>query len=79
VSIYIISGFSDRQALVLISLVAMLFAGFGLLGEFFQIPEWVMFTAFALVFALYDYALGRVWRLLALFRRKSSVRKLTVG
>lgn len=67
--IFMRAGFSDRQALVLISLVAMLFAGFGLLGEFFQIPEWVMFAAFAMVFALYDYALGRVWRLLALFRR----------
>lgn len=67
--IFMRAGFSDRQALVLISFVAMLFAGFGLLGEFFQIPEWVMFAAFATVFALYDYALGRVWRLLALFRR----------
>ena len=67
--IFMRAGFSDRQALMLISFVAMLFASFGLLGEFFQIPEWVMFAAFALVFALYDYALGRVWRLLALFRR----------
>ena len=67
--IFMRAGFSDRQALVLISFVAMLFAGFGLLGEFLLIPEWVMFAAFAMVFALYDYALGRVWRLLALFRR----------
>ena len=67
--IFMRAGFSDRQALMLISFVAMLFASFGLLGEFFQIPEWVMFAAFAMVFALYDYALGRVWRLLALFRR----------
>lgn len=70
--IFMRSGFSDRETLVLITFVAMLFAGFGLLGEFLQIPEWVMFAAFAVLFVLYDYALSRVWRLLALFRRKNA-------
>jgi UDP-GlcNAc:undecaprenyl-phosphate/decaprenyl-phosphate GlcNAc-1-phosphate transferase len=71
--IFMRAGFSDRQALVLISLVAMLFVGFGLLGEFLQIPEWVMFSVFVVVFALYDFALSYVWRLQKLFRRKSNV------
>jgi len=75
--IFMRAGFSDREALVLITFVAMVFAGFGLLGEFLQIPEWVMFAAFAVVFALYDYALSHAWRLLALFRRKRAVKGLT--
>ncbi|MCK0152829.1 UDP-N-acetylglucosamine--undecaprenyl-phosphate N-acetylglucosaminephosphotransferase [Alcanivorax sp. S6407] len=72
--IFMRAGFSDREALVFITAVAMAFAGFGLLGEFLQIPEWVMFVAFAVVFALYDYALSNVWRLLAVFRRSRAVK-----
>ena len=72
------AGFSDRQALVLITFFAMFFAGFGLLGEFLQIPEWVMFAAFAVLFALYDFMLSRVWRLLVFFRRNKSASGLPV-
>lgn len=72
--IFIRAGFSDRETLVVITFAAMLFAGFGLLGEFLQIPEWIMFTSFVVVFALYDFALSRIWRLLRLFRRKSTVK-----
>lgn len=71
--IFMRAGFSDRETLVLISFAAMLFAGFGLLGEFLQIPEWVMFSVFVVVFGLYDFALSHVWRLQKLFRRKSNV------
>ncbi|MBY5961352.1 UDP-N-acetylglucosamine--undecaprenyl-phosphate N-acetylglucosaminephosphotransferase [Marinobacter nauticus] len=70
--IFMRAGFSDREALVLITLVALLFAGVGLAGEFFEVPEWAMFTAFVGVFALYDWALSHVWRLLVVFRRKVS-------
>ena len=74
--IFMRAGFSDREALALISAAALIFAGFGLMGEYFQIPEWLMFGAFVAVFLLYDFALNHVWRVLALFRRKKDAKRL---
>ena len=72
--IFIRAGFTDRQALLLITSVAALFAFWGLAGEFFSIPEWIMFATFLFVLAVYDYALRHVWRFLAFFRRKKTSR-----
>jgi UDP-GlcNAc:undecaprenyl-phosphate GlcNAc-1-phosphate transferase len=66
------AGFSAREALLIITALALIFAGIGLVGEFFAVPEWAMFTAFIGVFAVYDWSLSHVWRLLVLFRRKAS-------
>lgn len=68
--IFMRAGFSDREALLMITIVAMLFASVGLLGEFFHLPEWLMFTAFVGLFALYDWSLSHVWRLLVVVRKK---------
>ncbi|KXO06417.1 MULTISPECIES: UDP-N-acetylglucosamine--undecaprenyl-phosphate N-acetylglucosaminephosphotransferase [Marinobacter] len=68
--IFMRAGFSDREALLMITLIALVCAGIGLAGEFFNVPEWVMFTTFLGVFALYDWSLSHVWRLLVLFRKK---------
>jgi len=70
--IFMRAGFSDREALVVIAGIALVFAMFGLAGEFFRIPEWFMFAAFIGVFLLYDWALTHAWRLLVLFRRRAS-------
>ncbi|MEA1081441.1 UDP-N-acetylglucosamine--undecaprenyl-phosphate N-acetylglucosaminephosphotransferase [Marinobacter qingdaonensis] len=72
--IFMRAGFTDRQALILITCIALGFAMFGLIGEHFQIPEWVMFTAFVAVFALYDWGLSHAWRLLVVFRKRSGDR-----
>ncbi|MDO3720310.1 UDP-N-acetylglucosamine--undecaprenyl-phosphate N-acetylglucosaminephosphotransferase [Marinobacter sp. chi1] len=68
--IFMRAGFSDRQALVMITGIALLFAAFGLIGEYFRIPEWLMFSLFLGVFAAYDWGLSHVWRLLVLLRRR---------
>lgn len=72
--IFMRAGFSDRQALILITCIASCFALFGLIGEHLQVPEWLMFTAFVAVFALYDWGLSHAWRLLVLFRKRSGDR-----
>ncbi|WP_225314241.1 UDP-N-acetylglucosamine--undecaprenyl-phosphate N-acetylglucosaminephosphotransferase [Marinobacter halotolerans] len=63
------AGFSDREALVVITLFSLLFAVTGLAGEYFKIPEWIMFALFLGAFTVYEWALNRVWRLLVLFRK----------
>src|SRR5690554_3199319 len=68
--IFMRAGFSDREALLMITIVALIFASIGLLGEFFHLPEWLMFTAFFGLFALYDWSLSHVWRLLVVARKK---------
>ncbi|WP_152207604.1 UDP-N-acetylglucosamine--undecaprenyl-phosphate N-acetylglucosaminephosphotransferase [Marinobacter changyiensis] len=67
------AGFTDRQALVVITLVSLIFAGTGLVGEYFQVPEWLMLTLFVVAFAAYDWVLSHAWRLLVLFRKRKAV------
>jgi len=72
--IFMRAGFSDREALIVITVIGLLFAGVGLLGEYLRIPEYFMFTAFIGVFALYDWGLSHAWWLLVLFRGRSDSR-----
>lgn len=67
--IFMRAGFSDREALLFITAVALIFAGIGLLGDFYQVPEWLMFVAFIGLFALYDRSLSHIWRLLVVVRK----------
>lgn len=67
--IFMRAGFTDRQALVIITLAALLLASIGLLGEFLKVPEWLMFVLFLGLFALYDRVVQHIWRLLVLVRR----------
>ncbi len=73
-------GLSARSALVLITAVSLLLAGFGLLGEYMQWSESFMFGAFILLFLVYFQALRHAWKVSKLVRtvlmrsrRKSSV------
>ena len=61
-------------AIPLMDMVAFMFAAIGLLGEVFAVPEWLMFGAFLALFALYDWSLSHIWRLLVVFRRRASHR-----
>ncbi|MFL1455742.1 UDP-N-acetylglucosamine--undecaprenyl-phosphate N-acetylglucosaminephosphotransferase [Marinobacter sp. GN3S48] len=72
--IFMRAGFTDRQALVVITIVAVILAGIGLGGEYFRVPEWLMFALFVGVFAGYDWAMSHSWRLLVLFRRRSALK-----
>ncbi|MEW6983262.1 UDP-N-acetylglucosamine--undecaprenyl-phosphate N-acetylglucosaminephosphotransferase [Colwelliaceae bacterium 6471] len=55
-------GLSSRQSLWVISALAITLAGFGILGEYLQLAEWVMLILFLLVFVAYSYALQHAWR-----------------
>jgi len=70
--IFMRAGFTDREALVAITVVALLLASIGLLGDFYRVPEWFMFAAFLGLFAVYDWSLRHVWRLVVLFRKQHS-------
>jgi len=69
--IFMRAGFSDRQALAIITAAALLCAGLGLAGEYFKVPEWVMFVTFLAMFVLYYWSLTHIRRLLVLVRKKS--------
>lgn len=63
------AGFSDRQALMVITMLAVGCALIGVGGEVLGIPEWVMFVLFVVVFFAYNWAISHVWRLLVFFRK----------
>ena len=67
--IFMRAGFSDRQALALITLAAVVMAAIGLAGEWLAVPEWVMLSGFLLVFAGYYQLLTHAWRVLVTMRR----------
>lgn len=67
--IFLRAGFSDRQALMIITSLAVLFACIGITGEVLNAPEWFMFLLFILVFLVYNFLISHVWRLLVFFRR----------
>lgn len=56
-------GFSSNKALFVISVVSICFAGIGLAGEYFVIPEVIMLFSFIVLFLLYDYSFMHVWKL----------------
>ena len=70
--IFLRAGFTDRQALLVITIFALTLAGFGILGDVLHWPEWLMFGLFIALFCGYSWAIGHVWRLLVLIRRVQS-------
>ncbi|MBE2895261.1 UDP-N-acetylglucosamine--undecaprenyl-phosphate N-acetylglucosaminephosphotransferase [Spirabiliibacterium falconis] len=63
------AGLSSRQALFVITFMAALFAGFGILGEVYYIDEWIMFPLFIILFFVYYYSITRAWRVSRLIKR----------
>jgi UDP-GlcNAc:undecaprenyl-phosphate GlcNAc-1-phosphate transferase len=61
-------GHSSNSALLIISIRATLFAGVGIAGEYFQIPESLMLLSFICLFMLYDYIFIHIWKILRIFR-----------
>jgi len=62
--IVIRAGFSSRQALIIISALALVFAVTGIAGEILLIPEWIMLAAFILLFVTYTLVLSHYCRTL---------------
>jgi UDP-GlcNAc:undecaprenyl-phosphate GlcNAc-1-phosphate transferase len=71
--IFLRAGFSDRQALWLITTLAVAMAAFGLVGELFSVPQWLMFTLFLALFGGYLFVLARIWRVLVWVRQTLSL------
>lgn len=67
--IFLRVGFTPIQSLLIISFVGVLFATFGVMGELFNWPAWVMFGTFLLLFAGYCASLRHIWVLSKWFRR----------
>lgn len=64
------AGFGPRQALLLITLAAILLAAVGVLGEWLKnVPDTVMLALFLLAFILYGYCITRAWRLARWIKR----------
>lgn len=61
-------GLSSRQALLCISLLAIIMAAFGILGERLDISESVMLLIFLIIFICYSYFLQHAWKLVKLLR-----------
>ena len=55
------AGFSASSTLLVICAVAATLAAFGVIGEYFAVPEWFMFISFLVTFAVYNYALQKNW------------------
>lgn len=66
--IFMRAGFSARAALLIITAISVLFSAFGIVGELLSIPDYVMFISFLVLFALYNYALTHVWRIVRYVR-----------
>ena len=47
------SGFNEKNTLLIMLMFSLLMALIGILGEFYLIPEWVMFYGFLMISALY--------------------------
>lgn len=69
-------GFSSAQTLLIICVLATLFAGFGILGEIFGIVESVMFFLFIATFVVYAAMLSNVWRITRKLRQWNGLSEL---
>ena len=63
------AGLTSRQAFLLITFIAALCAGFGILGEIYYINEWIMFIIFICLFFVYAYSITRAWKITRWIRR----------
>lgn len=61
--IFMRMGLSDRKALVGIICLAIAFSSFGLMSEYYQFNESLVFLTFMAVFGLYLYFILHAWRI----------------
>jgi UDP-GlcNAc:undecaprenyl-phosphate GlcNAc-1-phosphate transferase len=62
-------GFTSRQTLTIICVIASCFASFGIYGELSDIEESIMFSLFILCFIAYAITIGYVWRITSWIRK----------
>jgi len=69
--IFLRTGLSSRQSLFAIIIASLIFTTFGLLGELFDISEWIMLISFIVLFLFYYYLLHRIWIIVRWVREKT--------
>jgi UDP-GlcNAc:undecaprenyl-phosphate GlcNAc-1-phosphate transferase len=62
--IFLRAGYSEKQALVIIVIIASLLATIGLVANTYQVPEWIMFVSYLFVFLGYYQLLQHSWVLM---------------
>lgn len=53
-------GYNRQQTLILITLLSIFIASFGIMGQLYKVAEWKMFIFFILLFLAYSYILKKV-------------------
>lgn len=67
--LFIRAGFRVSDTVWIVASFQVLLAATGLLGNYLEVPEYLMFAAFLMVFAAYFYAIFRPWRFVPNLRR----------
>lgn len=65
------AGVSDKLSLVTITLVASIIALIGCYCEIKGVAEWKMFIGFIIMFAIYNFSILHIWKLVSKVRRIS--------
>lgn len=54
-------GFNNKETLHIMTLITIIFSLIGVLGQAFNVPEWVMFYAFIILCFTYLFLVHRIW------------------
>ncbi|MGL5369603.1 MAG: undecaprenyl-phosphate alpha-N-acetylglucosaminyl 1-phosphate transferase, partial [Plesiomonas shigelloides] len=57
------AGFSSKFSLVIITFVAAIFVSIGVIGERYQIPDFLMMLLFLIMFLFYSLGLAHAWKI----------------
>ena len=72
--VFLRAGFTDRSTLYIMSLLSVSFAIIGIMGEFYRVAEWIMFSGFMLTFLVYLWGIKHAWVVLRFLRQKLSMK-----
>ncbi|WP_122082581.1 UDP-N-acetylglucosamine--undecaprenyl-phosphate N-acetylglucosaminephosphotransferase [Vibrio coralliirubri] len=70
-------GFTPRESLVVICLVQLLYSTLGLLGEYFQVPEYIMFYTIMACFTFHTYAMTHSFKMAKIVRKWKKLEEKT--
>jgi UDP-GlcNAc:undecaprenyl-phosphate GlcNAc-1-phosphate transferase len=62
-------GFTPRESLVVICCVQLVYSTLGLLGEYFQVPEYIMFYTIVVCFLFHTYAMTHSFKVAKIVRK----------
>ncbi|MBT0585064.1 UDP-N-acetylglucosamine--undecaprenyl-phosphate N-acetylglucosaminephosphotransferase [Alteromonas oceanisediminis] len=71
--IFMRAGLSPRRALSMILMLGVLYAAVGILGELYEVPEYVMFWSFIALLVVYSAILQNIWTILRYIRKRKHV------